>query len=112
VTVADLEKFVDDVAGASLRRQPGMDVVVGSHVPPPGGSKIESHLVELLADIQGFDISPWEAHVEYETLHPFGDGNGRSGRVLWAWQMAQEGNDPFAISVLHRMYYQALEAPR
>jgi Fic family protein len=112
VTIADRESFVNDVAGASLRRHPGMNVRVGSQEPLPGGPKIEVYLGELFPTIRAGDTTPWEAHVEYETLHPFMDGNGRSGRVLWAWQMAREGQDPFAIPVLRRLYYQALEASR
>ena len=117
VMIADLEKFVGDVAGAGLRRLPGMNVIVGSHEPPPGGPKIEAELSELLTvlhnTVEGHSsISPWEAHVEYETLHAFTDGNGRSGRVLWAWQMLREGRDPFALGFLHAAYYQALEASR
>lgn len=112
IRVEHLETFVGDVAGASLRRLPGMDVIVGSHEPPPGGPRIESYLHELLSTIQSFDITPWEAHVEYETLHPFSDGNGRSGRVLWAWQVAKEGRDPFVLPVLQLLYYAALEGSR
>lgn len=117
VTIADLEEFVGVVAGASLRRRPGMDVIVGPHEPPPGGPKIKAELAELLTvlhnTIEGHSrITPWEAHVEYETLHPFTDGNGRSGRVLWAWQMLREGRDPFGLGFLHTAYYQALGASR
>lgn len=81
---------------------------------PEGGREIESRLAELLTGICNSvnghsSISPWEAHLEYETLHPFTDGNGRSGRAIWAWQMRREGRDPFALPVLQKLYFDALD---
>jgi len=32
-----------------------------------------------------------ECHIEFEKTHPFEDGNGRVGRLLWAWQRKQMG---------------------
>jgi hypothetical protein len=108
LTIEHLEIFVAHVQpGAKLRRRAGLDVRVGPHVPPPGGPEIEEELVELLAELH--HAMPWENHVAYETLHPFTDGNGRSGRAIWAWQMAREGRDPFALPFLHRVYYDALD---
>lgn len=113
VKVPGLERFVDAVAGAGLRTLLGMNVVVGPHRPPPGGPKIEAELSELLDSMVDPGLqTPWEIHVEYETLHPFMDGNGRSGRALWAWQMFHEGQDPFALPFLHAAYYQALGGSR
>lgn len=105
VTVRDLERLVDVIQpGAKLRRMLGCNVIVGNHVPPSGGPLVEEALTNLLRDIeQGLDA--WHAHVRYETLHPFTDGNGRSGRALWAWQMG-----PFKLQrgFLHSFYYQTL----
>jgi hypothetical protein len=111
VTLADLEAFVADIAGVPLRRVVGQDVRVGGHVPPPGGPVIERELNYLLRDV-ATGRSPYEVHVDYELLHPFMDGNGRSGRVLWAWQMRDQGQDPFSLPFLHRFYYQTLDAAR
>lgn len=112
VTVADLERFVADVAGEPLRRQPNLNVVVGGYFPPPGGPHIEGDLAWLLDRACSGVDSAHTTHVQYELLHPFRDGNGRSGRALWAWQMQQAGADPFALPFLQRFYYQTLDAAR
>jgi hypothetical protein len=112
IRVPELECFVRDVAGRPLRDRPGMNVMVGPHKPPEGGVQIRDALVDLLADIHSLELTPWEAHVAYESLHPFMDGNGRSGRALWAWQIKQEGRDPFALPFLHASYYEALNVGR
>jgi hypothetical protein len=112
VTVGELEDFVHRVAGAELRRVPGMDVRVGRHVPPLGGPHIEARLDNILAAVRYHELGPYEAHRQYEILHPFRDGNGRSGRALWAWQMRRDGRDPFALPFLHAYYYQSLDAAR
>lgn len=112
VTVADMESFVTEVAARPLRRAVGQDVYVGNHRPPPGGPGIEPELRSILAVANAGDWTPYDVHVAYETLHPFMDGNGRSGRVLWAWQMRNEGLDPFSLPFLHRFYYQSLDGGR
>ena len=114
VTVADLEEFVQRVAGAVLRDWPGLDVRVGQHVPPRGGPGIRFALETLLAEMQEPSApTPREVHVRYETLHPFTDGNGRSGRALWAWQMLHEDRWPgIRLGFLHAYYYQTLQESR
>jgi len=108
VTVRDLEHFVAICTGAQhhpaeLRRRVGMDVRVGNHVAPLGGHEIEVRLETILRNLDR--LTPFQTHIEYESLHPFTDGNGRSGRALWLWQMG--GAAP--LGFLHRFYYQTLE---
>ncbi len=113
VSVFDLQMFVRVCAGAELRSQIGMDVRVGDHIPPPGGSKIGDALANLLRRANDIDDSdPYAIHVEYETLHPFMDGNGRSGRVLWAWMMLKRDDRLVRLGFLHAWYYQSLSATR
>ena len=96
-----------------LRERIGMDVRVGNHFPPPGGSSVRRELVKLLDDLADPDISPFEWHIQYETLHPFMDGNGRTGRAIWAWQMLKRGHERWLeIGFLHEHYYQSLNAGR
>ena len=107
ITVPDLEWFVDAVQpGARLRTSPGMDVRVGSHIAPPGGPAVREDLAHLLTLPKLW--TPFELHCEYEKHHPFMDGDGRSGWVLWLWMMG--GKAP--LGFLHQFYYQTLQASR
>jgi Fic family protein len=107
LTIGDLEKFVAVYQrNARLRVHPGMDVRVGSYVPPKGGEHIREMLGALLDDINSERTDAWNAHIQYESIHPFTDGNGRSGRVTYHWQMR---NSRMAdLSFLHAFYYQTL----
>lgn len=114
ITGVDLERFVGEVAGARIRGRVGLNVRVGSHRPPPGGPGI---LIELARLLQGantlFDRrSIYLTHIAYETLHPFMDGNGRSGRTLWAWAITRGGQNPFPLGFLHNWYYDSLMMAR
>lgn len=91
--VQNIERFVSLVQpNAILRRPVGLNVRVGSHIAPPGGPKIEPALEKLLGLVnrdwveEGHcDPAAYKAHLAYEDLHPFSDGNGRSGRAIWLW---------------------------
>lgn len=94
-----------------LRTVKGMDVRVGSYIAPRGGPEIAEKLIDLLSEAQT-SPNPWKLHCDFEELHPFMDGNGRTGRALWAWHMQRLGQKPFALPFLHRFYYQTLENSR
>lgn len=50
-------------------------------------------------------------HASYETIHPFADGNGISGRLLMNYTLLFGGNPPAVIFATDRpAYYEALEA--
>lgn len=112
MNVGTLESFVGIVAGKPLRRSPGMNVRVGSHIAPPGGPEIETALAHICGTIQQGEHEHhcYAVHQQYETLHPFMDGNGRSGRALWLWMMG--GLDRAPLGFLHHWYYQSLSTSR
>ena len=77
-----------------------MDVRVGDYIAPEGGPGIVSELQELLES----DCGPFYAHKWFEALHPFTDGNGRTGRLYWLWLMKDA-----PLGFLHTWYYQSLQ---
>ena len=38
-----------------------------------------------------------DAHIQFERIHPFSDGNGRTGRVIMNYSLLQEGFPPLII---------------
>jgi Fic family protein len=104
VTTANLREFaIAFEPEAELRARTGMDVMVGSYTPPRGGPVVPLLLDALLIRANRPDADPWKIHVEFESLHPFTDCNGRTGRALWAWMMKD-----FPLLFLHHFYYQTL----
>lgn len=81
-----------------------VNVIVGGYVAP-------SHtMVELLMGNWVLDyasLTPWEAHVRFEKIHPFVDGNGRTGRMLMWWHELSLGQEPTLIKASERQAYYA-----
>jgi Fic family protein len=88
-------------ADMDIRRTPGTQLAndrTGEviYTPPEG----EAHLRDLLANWERFlhnatDLDPLirmaVGHYQFEAIHPFVDGNGRTGRVMNILYLIQEG---------------------
>ena len=88
-------------ADMDIRRTPGTQLIKDRtgeviYTPPQG----ESHLRDLLANWERFlheqtDLDPLVrmavGHYQFEAIHPFTDGNGRTGRVINILHLIQEG---------------------
>lgn len=110
ITIKDLEIFVSIYApGNRLRNSTSLNVSIGGHLAPRGGLAVVTELESILSNIE--KCNTWENiyhnHQAYELLHPFTDGNGRSGRMLWMWEMQKA-----PLGFLHTYYYQSLSAAR
>ncbi len=119
LAVIDLVCFVKVTTGdhytrGTLRDRPGLDVRVGNHRPPPGGPEVRAMLGNLLHYLTPAYPDAYTTHRAYESLHPFTDGNGRSGRLLWLWQMVRGGQEDYVrrYGFLQGWYYQSLGAER
>ncbi|MBX9805551.1 MAG: Fic family protein [Alphaproteobacteria bacterium] len=110
----------DKASPGSYRQQ---SVRVGDHIPPTA-----PHIPQLIKDLETYMntdtttlplLKAGFAHVQFETIHPFLDGNGRIGRLLIVLMLLKDGllNEaiiyPSYAFKKHQMaYYVALDNVR
>ena len=101
-----------------------MRVKVGNYVPP-APEHVSGLMFELLewwnkgAKALSPVLSSAIVHYRFETIHPFADGNGRTGRALALWELYRRGFDSHHIFSVDEFYwedrpryYAALQAVR
>ncbi|MDO5693361.1 MAG: Fic family protein [Pseudomonadota bacterium] len=117
--IKGVDMQVRRVSGTALRNSVTGDVI---YTPPEG----EALLREKLANWEQFihartDIDPLirmaVAHYQFEAIHPFTDGNGRTGRILNLLMLVEHGLLDLPVLYLSRYilrekaaYYQGLGA--
>lgn len=88
---------------------------------PPASDRVRTCLDDLVAFAQRDDIAPIAKaalfHAQFETIHPFTDGNGRTGRTLLHCMLASDevlrhSTLPISAGLLHdvKPYMEALAA--
>ncbi len=101
-----------------------MRVRVGRFMPPPP-EDVSGLMFELLEwwnkEAPGLSpvLSSAIVHYQFEAIHPFADGNGRTGRTLALWELYRRGFDTHHIFSVDEYYwedrpryYAALQAVR
>lgn len=86
-------------------------VKVGRYVPPPPAD-VSGLMFELLdwwnKESKNFSpvLSSAILHYRFEAIHPFADGNGRTGRALALWELYRRGFDTHHIFSVDEYYWE------
>ncbi len=86
-------------------------VRVGSYLLPP--PEQVSGLMKELLDWWNKEAAEWSPvlssaviHYRFEEIHPFADGNGRTGRALALWELYRRGFDNHHIFSVDEFYWE------
>jgi Fic family protein len=87
-------------------------VRVGSYLPSP--PETVSGLMAELLEWWNTQASQWSpvissaiVHYRFEEIHPFADGNGRTGRALALWELYRRGFDTHHIFSVDEFYWES-----
>jgi Fic family protein len=117
LTHEDIFKLHKVIAGGGVMdqgtagRYRTIGVRVGSFMPP-APSEVSGLMFELLEwwNKKAPELSPALTsaivHYRFESIHPFADGNGRTGRALALWELYRRGFDTHHIFSVDECYWE------
>ncbi|WP_206957129.1 Fic family protein [Trinickia acidisoli] len=106
-------KGIDDKEAGQYRRENA--VISGASTTPPDFSLLPAEMDALIGwHASATDTHPVaraaELHTRFAKIHPFSDGNGRTGRLLLNLELMKSGYPPAVIRQEERLaYYEALD---
>ena len=129
-TIIDIQQIIEN-NNAGFRTQGGTQLVNQQntqvvYTPPQTGQ----HIIDLMCDLENFinndELSDYDnlvkmalIHHQFESIHPFYDGNGRTGRILNILYLSKQNLIGAPILYLSRYlnrnkveYYQLLQSVR
>ena len=105
----------DEIAGRFRKENEYVRVGMFIALPPEHiERRMDETLVEYTSDFSSYILKKIaKFHLEFETIHPFNDGNGRLGRVLINYQLLRLGFPRVIIRQKEKqLYYRAFEVYR
>ena len=109
----DIGKIINrNINETSSFRTAPVFILGAEHIPPAAADvpRLINELIYTSFKSEDFLYDLADFHIRYERIHPFGDGNGRSGRVLMNKIALSEGYAPFVIPKEERTQYMNLLA--
>ncbi len=119
IAVKDVLRLHSIVGKDALEREPigafrDYQVVIRQHKPPryQDVMRLVTELMDWLnseaRDLPAV-ISSAILHYQFEHIHPFGDGNGRVGRLLSTWELYRRKIDTYHIFSIDEVYWEKRE---